>query len=49
MQDEIKKTLQLDAVPQLHHYDVLPGKESEQSEAQKKRFDTEAIGQVLFE
>lgn len=49
MQATIKETLQLDAVPQVHQYDVLPSEEKERSEAQKIRFEKEAIGQVLFE
>ncbi|KAL8997677.1 MAG: hypothetical protein Q9169_003084 [Polycauliona sp. 2 TL-2023] len=41
MQAEIKKTLEMDADPEYHLYEVTDGKDP--------RFETEALGQVLFE
>ncbi|KAL8893446.1 MAG: hypothetical protein Q9192_005253 [Flavoplaca navasiana] len=41
MQAELKKTLSLDKDPKVHQYEVVEGKDP--------RFDTEALGTVLFE
>ncbi|KAL9026285.1 MAG: hypothetical protein Q9180_007507, partial [Flavoplaca navasiana] len=41
MQAELKKTLSLDNDPEVHQYEVVDGKDP--------RFDTEALGTVLFE